>query len=330
MKLPLAIQSKLLLAAFGILLVSGAILLVFNMTSVHQKFETHLRLRGVTMANLMAHEVVDLVLTEKFPVLELLLKNHLADEQDIEYAFVTNKSGSVVAHTFEGGFPIELKNMNPVPAGQDYAIMNFSAETKSLVDIAIPLLKGEIGQFHIGLSEASIRKETKSIIWSITWLITGTMIVAGIVFTVLARIITRPLLRLARAADYASRGNFDVLFDASSEDEIGHLGKAFNSMIAARKQIEDDREKLIAELQTALREIKTLSGLLPICAWCKKVRDDEGYWKKIDVYVTEHSDATFTHGICPDCLKEVSKETYERLNNKKNKTDDPSASPDNG
>jgi len=329
MKIPFTIRTKLLMAAFGILLLSGAILLVFNMTSVYQKLAARLQVRGVTIANLMAHEIVDLILTEKFAALELLLKDRLADEQDIEYAFVTNRNGAVIAHTFAGGFPTALLGINPVPAGHDSSTTNYSTETKSLIDISVPLLKGEIGQLHIGLSETSIRKETKGIIWSITWLISATMILAGVVFTVLARIITRPLLNLARTAEQASHGDFNVHFDASSEDEIGHLGRAFNSMIVTRKQVEDDREKLIADLQTALRQIKTLSGLLPICAWCKKIRDDEGYWKMIDVYVSEHSDAQFTHGICPDCLKKVSEETFEQLNNGKIKTDDPSASHDN-
>jgi len=330
MKIPFTIRTKLLLAAFGILLLSGTILLAFNMTSVYQKLEARLQVRGVTIANLISHEVVDLILTENFAALELLLKDHLSEEQDIEYAFVTNKGGSVVAHTFAGGFPTALKGINQVQSGRDYAILSFSTETASLIDIAVPLFKGEIGQLHIGLSENSIREETTGIIWSITWLIVATMILAGVVFTVLSRFITKPLWGLARTADQASLGNFDVHFDASSEDEIGHLGRAFNNMIAARKQIEDEREKLITDLQTALRQIRTLSGLLPICAWCKKIRDDEGYWKMIDVYVSEHSDAQFTHGICPDCLKKVSEETYERLNDDQKKRADPSASDDNG
>lgn len=54
-------------------------------------------------------------------------------------------------------------------------------------------------------------------------------------------------------------------------------------------------------LQHTLDEVRTLEGLLPICAWCKKIRDDEGYWQRIDKYVTEHTAATFTHGICPEC-----------------------------
>ena len=60
-----------------------------------------------------------------------------------------------------------------------------------------------------------------------------------------------------------------------------------------------------ANLENALSQIKTLRGLLPICANCKKVRDDSGYWKQIELYIHEHSDAKFSHGICPDCAKEL-------------------------
>jgi PAS domain S-box-containing protein len=80
--------------------------------------------------------------------------------------------------------------------------------------------------------------------------------------------------------------------------------------IAQRTMIESEREKLIADLREAFAKIKILTGLLPMCAWCKKVRDDKGYWKKVETYVQEHSDASFTHGICPDCLKKVDPETY--------------------
>jgi PAS domain S-box-containing protein len=73
--------------------------------------------------------------------------------------------------------------------------------------------------------------------------------------------------------------------------------------IAARKQAEAEREKLITELKQALSEIKKLSGYLPICASCKKIRNDEGYWQQIETYIKEHSEAEFTHGICPDCKK---------------------------
>jgi hypothetical protein len=60
-----------------------------------------------------------------------------------------------------------------------------------------------------------------------------------------------------------------------------------------------------------LANIKTLSGLLPICASCKKIRDDKGYWNQIETYIKNHSDATFTHGICPDCMEKLYPDVYE-------------------
>ncbi|MBC8439315.1 MAG: PAS domain S-box protein [Deltaproteobacteria bacterium] len=75
--------------------------------------------------------------------------------------------------------------------------------------------------------------------------------------------------------------------------------------ITERKHLEEEREKLIKELQNSLAEIKTLSGLLPICASCKKIRDDKGYWNQIEGYIQKHSDAQFSHGMCPECSDEL-------------------------
>jgi hypothetical protein len=80
--------------------------------------------------------------------------------------------------------------------------------------------------------------------------------------------------------------------------------------IAALKQAEEEREKLIRQLQEALASIKTLSGLLPICYSCKQIRDDKGYWNQIETYIHDHSDAQFTHGICPACATKLYPEYY--------------------
>jgi len=74
--------------------------------------------------------------------------------------------------------------------------------------------------------------------------------------------------------------------------------------ITERKQTEEEREKLINELQVALKEIKTLRGILPLCSFCKKIRDDKGYWEQVDVYIHKHLQADISHGICPECAKE--------------------------
>jgi PAS domain S-box-containing protein len=88
----------------------------------------------------------------------------------------------------------------------------------------------------------------------------------------------------------------------------GHACRAAVLDITARRQAEAERERLIQELQSALDRVKLLSGLLPICASCKKIRDDHGAWKHIELYVSSHSEATFTHGMCPDCIPKFSLE----------------------
>lgn len=72
--------------------------------------------------------------------------------------------------------------------------------------------------------------------------------------------------------------------------------------ISARKQLEQDKEELIDSLQAALDEINVLQGVIPICSYCHKIRDDEGIWDKLETYLAKHSDAKFSHGICPDCV----------------------------
>jgi PAS domain S-box-containing protein len=90
-------------------------------------------------------------------------------------------------------------------------------------------------------------------------------------------------------------------------DETGRVGSVvcISKDITERKRIEQEREQLIAELQQALAQVQTLSGLLPICAYCKNIRDDQGYWTQIESYISAHTHTAFSHGICPDCARSV-------------------------
>ena len=79
------------------------------------------------------------------------------------------------------------------------------------------------------------------------------------------------------------------------------------SITIARARFNDlvELRRLNAELEAALAQVKTLSGLLPICAACKKIRDNQGYWHQVEVYIRNHSQAEFSHGICPDCARKL-------------------------
>lgn len=83
--------------------------------------------------------------------------------------------------------------------------------------------------------------------------------------------------------------------------------------ITERKRKEEERERLMLELQQSIAKVKTLSGLLPICASCKKIKDDQGYWSQIEAYIRDHSEAEFTHGVCPECAKKLYPEYYDKV-----------------
>jgi response regulator RpfG family c-di-GMP phosphodiesterase len=99
---------------------------------------------------------------------------------------------------------------------------------------------------------------------------------------------------------------------------VDYIPKPFNTTIVklrvkTQMELKRQRDVLIQrneELQKALIKIRTLSGLLPICASCKKIRDDRGYWTQLEHYIREHSEAEFTHGCCPDCMKKLYPELY--------------------
>ncbi len=88
--------------------------------------------------------------------------------------------------------------------------------------------------------------------------------------------------------------------------------------ITARKEAELEREILISDLKKAMEEVKTLSGMLPICSSCKNIRDDSGYWNRIEEYIEERSQASFSHGICPACMESLygDQDWYEEMKKK--------------
>lgn len=96
--------------------------------------------------------------------------------------------------------------------------------------------------------------------------------------------------------------NFVGVFSSYTIDRLQGLSFVQNMLINEEKQ---ERGKIIAELREAMSKIKILSGMLPICASCKKIRNDDGYWQQIESYVKDHSTADFSHGICPACEKKL-------------------------
>ncbi len=145
----------------------------------------------------------------------------------------------------------------------------------------------------------------------------------------LGRFIAKPIVNLAKNAGQIGRGSFQTRVKILSNDEIGYLAKSFNRMVVnldktmtsrdnlqaeveQRKKTEAEKEKVIIELNEALSKVELLSGFLPICVSCKKIRDDNGYWNRIESYIKAHSMAEFSHSICPECAKRLYPEIYDK------------------
>jgi hypothetical protein len=108
-----------------------------------------------------------------------------------------------------------------------------------------------------------------------------------------------PIVTTLRKTEKALKEAYDFL-----ELKVKERTAQLEEEIQERKQAEAQKEQLVVELQKALNEVKTLRGILPFCSFCKKVRNDEGYWEQVDIYIHQHSDADISHGVCPNCMKE--------------------------
>ena len=95
--------------------------------------------------------------------------------------------------------------------------------------------------------------------------------------------------------------------DAEQAKSLQALSRQLSAQLELRRSLTEGR-RLIAELKAAMAEVKTLSGLLPVCAWCKKVRDDKGYWQSVEGYIQSHTETRITHGICPACVAKLETE----------------------
>jgi HAMP domain-containing protein len=169
------------------------------------------------------------------------------------------------------------------------------------------------------------------------------LIVSIIVIAIFSiKSVIRPLDKLSRGALRVKEGDLATHVDIHTKDEIGSLAQSFNNMVdnlrdardrekeytqtleqkvedrtreitikneelkntlQVRKQAEEALQRERDKLQDALSEVKTLQGILPICSYCKKIRDDQGYWQKVEKYVHDRSGAEFSHGVCPECAK---------------------------
>ncbi|MBI5847992.1 MAG: HAMP domain-containing protein [Nitrospirae bacterium] len=210
---------------------------------------------------------------------------------------IKNRNGDMVS------LRTELNEIDRLLSGQfDSLVVNEEHEIRKSIDAVVRVVdRGKNTIFMISVLIAAIGMLT-------LWFLFRNMVF--------------PVIQLRDAALKIGKGDFTSEIRVAASDEIGDLAKSFDSMrqdlnasvnslkdeIIVRRRAEAEKEDVIRELTNALSHIKTLNGLLPICSSCKKIRDDKGYWTQVESYVSEHTDAEFTHGYCPECAATVREE----------------------
>jgi HAMP domain-containing protein len=301
----LSIRFKVLASLFIVTAFFGFGMILFAKTVIYHKLHDKMMDKGVVLTRRIAADCINPVITARYFEIAMYFKDLMASEDDIVYAYVVNEDGDDIAHTFAHPVPLDLKLAHPADPKQSVSTKWLYTDKGSVQDIAVPLLRGKIGVLHIGFSEGAIEKDVDTIVKSVVLFSVGVLLLGILASLVLSRAITRPLLMLSSAAEAFGRGELGTQVAIASNDEVGELARIFNAMVEKRRQIEAERENLIRNLQAALAEVKLLSGFLPICTSCKKIRDDKGYWNQIEGYISTHSDVEFSHSICPECVKKL-------------------------
>lgn len=199
----------------------------------------------------------------------------------------------------------------------------------------------DLGVMKMDIGMSDVYKELRKNIWN-RLLNQGILIffISFSVFFIVQTMVTRHLSEIAAHVKKIGSINFEgdlrlrrQKHFSEEPDELDSIVNTVNSMnfklktsfdtlqgeITERKKAEAEREKLIRELRDVLANVKTLSGMLPICASCKKIRDDKGYWDDVASYITRYSEVLFSHGLCPDCEKKAYEELGELIRDKEPK-----------
>jgi len=231
---------------------------------------------------------------EDFKVIRQGIKG-VKENKNFLYLAVVDTLGEIVALDNPKNIPIDVRLLRTLPQVQVQS---------SVVRLWHPVLYGQtpFGTLFIGFSTEIIENKVAEMRRTSYVTAAGGIAVLFALMWFISSSITNPLIHMTRAVEAIAKGDMLQRVETTSNDEVGTLAGAFNQMSERLEQTHREKDKLIQDLEEAIANVNVLSGLLPICASCKKIRDGQGEWNILEQYIEEHSEADFTHGMCPDCM----------------------------
>lgn len=241
MTILLGLRHKIFLAIASLVVFLGLAVSLF----VKYEFSNHLRRelekRGVSIARNIAQNSVASILARDPLALKIAAHQQQRVEEDIAYIFfLGTRTGEVLAHTFDEGFPLDLLEANRLKGNVDHSIRYLATEKGPIYDVAVPVAKGGLGQVHLGISATPVTRAIDALTRKVllaTLLLAG----AGLLLAIpLSAAIARPLRRLTTAAGAVAEGRLDQRIPEQGNDEFGKLARTFNTMTLQLRSTQDD------------------------------------------------------------------------------------------
>ncbi|GAB4399799.1 MAG: HAMP domain-containing protein [Anaerolineales bacterium] len=246
-----SVRLKILGIVLGLVILFGAGLTIQVRRSVSLAMQKQLDEQSASIGRDLAARATDLILLNDQFALQQLLTATLKNNANVRYAFILDRQGNVIAHSFGDTFPMTLLQANQAQIGEYHHTVVLQTEAGFVWDTAVPIFEGRAGTARIGLSDAGIRAVEQTVTSQI---LLTTVLVAVIGMTAamfLTWILTRPMLELVRATQLVAKGDFSPRVPRWADDELGELAEAFNAMtaeLARTDEIRREREELRRQL----------------------------------------------------------------------------------
>jgi signal transduction histidine kinase len=239
-----SLQMSVLVGTVSVIVVTGLLMVLLVKIMLPGKFLTILEEKTIAQARLVASDSANPLITEQFFELRMKLNELKISDESIAYAFIIDSHDGVAAHTFQQGFPSELKTANRVAPGEKQSVRQLVAGGERFLDVALPVLGGSVGELHIGTFLTPVEQGVNRITAVIIWIIVGTSAAGGMTALILARRKLRPLSELGHAIESFGRGDmFQLASPGGQSNEIGQLIALFNRMAEDIRRSRDEREQ---------------------------------------------------------------------------------------
>lgn len=246
-----SLQIKIVAVVAGVVLSIGiiSVALVYNLLLFVGHNEV--KERGISIARNVSIHSEELIMVENQLGLMQLLSKTAEIEEDVVYIFITNQYGQIVAHTFENGFPKELRDVNILQKGSDENAQLLEINNERIYDFGVKIVGGSLGEVHLGISESALEHNVTEIVFKFVTILSIVALLGTLLSSFFASSIIVPLRKLTMLAERIGTGDFSVRTNIISRDEIGALATVLDTLV---ENLEKSK-KIIAD-HTAILEKK--------------------------------------------------------------------------